>query len=160
MRNRREVRRVGLHKKPVVGHHLEERVVRPFPECHDAAERHEPAGGQANIRQRRTPRVTVQHAAHAGRGGLSQQRRGVVFRLARVDDHGTLQFVRKLELRAKGRNLLLARRVIVVIVQPTLADGHRAISHTFANGREVTGRVELVCVVRVNARRVNRQKPG
>ena len=56
------------------------------------------------------------------------------------------------ELGGKGPPLRQARRMVVVIVEATLADRHGSSGHLGANGGGVTRRVEIGGVVRMDSR--------
>jgi hypothetical protein len=69
----------------------------------------------------------VHDADHTGGLGLAKQRPGVVFRLSRVNDDWPVGFGGESYLGGKRQALGCARRIVVVIVEPALADGDRGV---------------------------------
>ena len=161
MRHRREVRRIRLDEKPVVGHEPQQRVVRPLPERDDAAERDVPARRRAPPRRARRARVAVQHAAHAARAGLAHHRRACR-PPPRACGPPPARRARRASAScaAKRRALLLARRVVVVVVEAALADGDRTVGDVRADRRRVARGVEAGGIVRMHAGGVTSTKPG
>ena len=115
-------------------------------------ETHQPAA-RSGLGQGVRSREAVEHAADPRVARLADHRRGVVLRLPGVDDHGAAGLARQRELVGEGATLLRARRVVVVVVEAALADGHRALRDECAQPIEVTGRVVSGGVVRMHAGR-------
>src|SRR5258708_11123547 len=84
----------------------------------------------------------MENTADAGGGGGADHGHRVVLSLPRVDDHSAVQFSCELELRTKRLSLLVARRMIVVVIESTFANRHGATAHTLAEGRQVSRCVE------------------
>ena len=119
-----EKRRIGLDEDAIVrdderrGAHVVRRAERDDPRDRD-----EKAEVEEPLRVLRRPRVAVDDAP---RRNLPQQRDGVVFRLARVDDDRQVAPPRLLELFAEELQLRLARLRRIVVVEPDLAPGGKA----------------------------------
>ena len=92
VRNRREVRRIGLDQQTISRHEPEKIVVRPLLEGHDPAKRNVPAGVDGHLRERVGARVAVQNANDARSPCVTNYRARVVLRIAGVDDYRTLGF--------------------------------------------------------------------
>ena len=87
----------------------------------------------------------------AGTPDRTQDPLAVPVRLAQVDDGGQAELVREFELAAEDVALHVARRVVVVVVEPDLADRARQrVGGQLAHQRLDLGR-ELLGVVRVHA---------
>jgi hypothetical protein len=67
--------------------------------------------------------------------------------------HGFRHLLGKLELGGEGIALEVARRIVVVVVQPTFADRYGATAEKLAQPRNVASRIESSGVVRVDSRR-------
>jgi hypothetical protein len=76
-----------------------------------------------------------------------------------VDDDGHTVLVRDGELRGERRPLAVARRVIVVVIEPAFTDGDGAAGQLGADGVGVARVIEFRGVVRMNARGVP-DEPG
>ena len=66
----------------------------------------------------------MQDADHATVSAIANDRSGIVFGIAGVDDNGLPYFFGQRDLSRERRQLRIAGRVVVVIVEPTLADSH------------------------------------
>jgi len=152
-RNRREVRRVGLDEQSVARHEPKQVVVSPLVEGHDSTKRHIPSCAKGELRQGMRPGVTMQHTDDAGVSCLSDQRSGVVFRLARVDDDGLSGLASESQLRGKCRALCLSRRIIVVVIEAALSNRYRGSLQQVAKSRKIALLVECCRVVRMDSRR-------
>jgi hypothetical protein len=71
-----------------------------------------------------------------------------------VNDERLLRFLGEANLCGKHLALHVAWRVVVVIVESTLADGHGTGIEMRTNARQVTTEVELRGIVRVHPRRM------
>lgn len=151
MRNGRQVRRVRLDEEPLLRDVSQERVVGPALERHDPAERHEPTDLERGVGEVERSGITVQHSADACLPRFGDHGRRVVLSLAGVHNHGPVGFGREGELRRERAALELARGVVVVIVEPTLADSGRAVGDQRSQRLRITLRVEVRCIVWVNA---------
>jgi hypothetical protein len=67
----------------------------------------------------------MQHANDAGVSCLSDQRSGVVFRLARVHDDGFAGLASESQLRRECGALRLSRRIVVVVIEAALPNRYR-----------------------------------
>src|ERR1019366_988951 len=123
IRNWREIWRVGFHQQTVVGNESQQVVVDPLLECDDAAERNVPSRFEGRVGEGMRARKAVQDAADARSAGLAYHRCGIVLGLARVHDDRASSLARERELRGEGAALERARRVVVVVVEPALANG-------------------------------------
>jgi hypothetical protein len=150
--HRREVRRIRLHQKTVAGNHPDEIVVSPLLERHDAAEGDVPASGDRELGQGLGTGVAMENSDNSGALCLADQRSGVVFRVAGVDDDRTRGLMCQLDLRRERGALRVAGRGVVVVVQTTLTNSDRATSDESAQPRYVTIGVERCGIVGVNAR--------
>src|SRR5690242_10473722 len=148
--DRREIGGVGLGENAIVRHEAQQLVVRPLPEGDDAAERDVPSGIECHSGEFVAPRVAVEHSADPLQAGFAHHRHRVGLRLARVDDDGDAVRAREGELRGECGALAIARRVIVVIVEPTLADRDCTEGELGADRGVVVPRVEGGRVVRMN----------
>ncbi len=146
-----EVRGIGLDQKTIVRHQPEEVVVRPLVEGDDAAERHIPAGVDRVFCQRVRAGVAVQNADNTSSSCFTYDRARVVLRITSVNDYRTARFSSQGNLCGEGRALGLARRVVVVVVEATLAYRDGAGAKKRAELRYVPLRVKRCRVVGVNA---------
>ena len=144
-----EIRRIGFDKQTIRGYETEQRVVHPFLECHDSAERDKPAGVDRELRERMTPGVAVQHTDHARGFGLANHRPGVIFCVAGVNHQRLAHFAGQSNLRGERSALRVTRRVVVVVVQAALANRHRELTGE-PQARNVPCRVERRGVVGMN----------
>ena len=126
-RNRGEIGRVGLHQQLPARHETEQVLVSPFPERHDSAEGHAPAGIDRELGQGVRAGVAVQDTGHAGDPRLTYQRARIVFRVAGVNDHWPLHFAGQRDLSGKGRQLGRPRRIVVVVIETALPHRNRRI---------------------------------
>ncbi len=101
--------------------------------------------------ERLRPRVTVKDAANTRGARLVDHRAGVVLGIASMDDERAAKFFRERNLSRKCCALFLSRRIVVVIVEPALADGDGSGVNTLLDERQVTRRVKLRRVVGVHA---------
>jgi len=151
--DRRQVRRVGLHQQPVSRHQAQQVVVSPLVEGHYPTERHVPAGAKRELRQRVRARVAMHDTDDAASLRLLDERPRVVFRVARVNDYGSLGLGGEGYLGGKRRALGRARRIVVVIVEATLADGDRGVLEKLAKPGNIAPLVECGRVVGMDSRR-------
>ena len=91
----------------------------------------------------------MQYADHATVACIANDRSGIVFCIAGVYHNRFPHFFGQRDLRRKRGSLRFSRRVVVVIVEATFADGHRGAGEQAAQLRDVAGRVKPGCVVRV-----------
>ncbi len=147
-----QVRRIGFHQQPVLRHEPEEIVVLPFVEGHDPAERHIPARRKRELGKCMRPGVAMHHSQDSGCSSIPDQRPSVVFRLPAVYDHGQARLVRERDLGGKRCELHLARRIVVVVVEPTLANSDSG-AQELAQFRDVALFVEPGGVMGMNAGR-------
>ena len=159
MRHGRQVRRVGLDEDTVVGHKLKQCVIRPLLECDDAAERDVPARVHGCLRKRMRPGETMQHTRNSGGARFGHHRARVVLGIARVDDDWAGQLAGKRKLRGERPPLLETGRVVVMIIEPALADRDGAARDHLAQGFNVAGGIEGGSVVGMYTRRM-RNKVG
>jgi hypothetical protein len=149
----RKVRGIGLDQQTILRHQSKKIVVRPLVERHDPAERHIPAGVDGELRQGMRAGVAMQNPDDSGSPCLTDDRAHVVLRIAGVDYNRTVRFSSEGNLRGEGGTLRVARRVVVVVVEPTLAQRHRAALEKRAQLWYVTPGVEGGGIVRVDASR-------
>jgi len=126
VRDRSEIRGVGLDQKAIAGDETKELVVCPFLERDDAAEGDVPSDGQRRLRQCVGAGEAMQYPAHAVRASFEDHGGGIVFSLAGVDDDGAIDPFGECQLGGENSALNVARRVIVVIVQSAFTDGNGA----------------------------------
>ena len=93
----------------------------------------------------------MQHAVNAGAAGVIDHRGGVVSGLAGVYNDRSPRFRGERELLGECPSLQIARRMIVVVVEPALADRDRSTREVLANARGIAGRVKPGRVMRVHA---------
>ena len=93
-------------------------------EGHDTREAQIPTALGKPKRHFRRAGEAVEHAARVGMP--PDDVHGVAVRLALVDDDRELQRLGQLELLLEGNDLPRARHVLIVIIQPDLADGAHA----------------------------------
>lgn len=92
----------------------------------------------------------MQHADDSGPARLLDHRRGVLFRFPRVHDDRATGVSRERELRGERAALLVARRMIVVVIQPALSDRDRAGAQELSDGVGIPERVEARGIVRMH----------
>jgi len=124
-RDWRQVRRVGFHQQTVARNEPQQRIIRPLLEGDDSAERHVPPGVDRKLGEARTSRVAMQYATHIGCSRFTNYRARVLLGVASVNDEGLSSLSGKLDLRRERLTLCCGRRIIVVIVEATLANGDR-----------------------------------
>ena len=149
--DRRKVGRVGFDQKPILRHHANQLVVRPFPESHDSRKRHVPPGIERDFRQRPGPGITVENAGYPAVSRIGDDRSGIVLGVASVHNYGLTELTGQLDLRGKRRQLRFAGRVLVVVVEPAFADCHRAITSESAELRKIFAGVEASGIVGMDA---------
>ena len=96
----------------------------------------------------------MKDAAHTGCLGVTQHREGVIFGVPCVQHDGPPQFGGEGKLCAQHAPLLIARYVVVVVVEATLADTNRAAGDRFAYRRSVTRGIPGIGIVRMYPARV------
>ena len=97
-------------------------------------------------------RVTVKHAENAVRARLSHHRPRVIFRIARVDNHRHTKLRCQRELIRKSSPLLAPRRIVVVVIETTLAERHSTLCDEVPQSGDITC-PEPLGVVRMDAGR-------
>ena len=152
--HRCKVRRIRFCEDPVVGNETQQGFVGPFPESHDAAERHVPSGVDGGFRERVRPCVAVHHANDACRPRFGHHRSRILFGVPGMDYDGTPCLARKLQLGRERPPLLHAGGIVVVVVEPALADRDSAGSNMFAKLFHVFPCREADRVVRMNSGRI------
>jgi hypothetical protein len=95
--------------------------------------------------------VTVQDADHATVSCVANDRSGIVFGIAGVNDNRLPDFFGQRDLSRKCGPLRFSRRVVVVIVEATLADGHSGAAEQAAQFRDIARSVERRRVVRMDS---------
>jgi len=93
----------------------------------------------------------MQNPSHPKRRRILYQRTRVVFGFAGVNNDWTVKRCGESELVGKGRTLPLARRVVIMIVQSTFADGDGARRDRGLDPFAVCGRLVGCGVMRVHA---------
>ena len=78
----------------------------------------------------------------------------VVLRVASMNDDGPTELARERELGCECGALLVARRVVVVIVETTFADGDGTPGDLATDAVDIATRFEVERVVRMHARSV------
>lgn len=94
----------------------------------------------------------MQHACHADPARLRYHGTGVVLRVPRMHHDGQRVARGQLELRGECCLLHVARRIVVVIVKPALANGDGTLCNQGVQCRDVVIPVERRGIVRVNSR--------
>ncbi len=150
VRNGREIRRIRLGEESIIGDKSYEGVVGPLPKRHDAAEGDVPASGQCLFGEAVRAGVTVEHSAHTGRGRISDRGARIVLGESCMNDDRPSQLGRELELRRECAQLIVARRMIVVVVETTFANGDSTIGDRSTDRGEIVLTVEVGRVVRVD----------
>jgi hypothetical protein len=89
----------------------------------------------------------------AGGTSVANERAGVVFRISRVDDERLANLRGDRHLSRERGALGFAWRIVVVIVEPALADRHRRTTKQLAKFRHIARRVERGCVVGMDSGR-------
>ena len=106
-------------------------------------------------------REAMEHAADVATAFRVQNLEGIVFRIARVDDHRQAQLARERHLLGEHRPLYVARREVVVVVESDFTHrAHPGISRA-CRANEPTGHPRvgrLVSLVRMHADR--KPRPG
>ena len=120
--NRCEIRRIRLYEQTILWNQSYQVVVRPFVESDDAAERDVPSRVQGELRQRMGARVAMKDSGDASGSGIADDGASVVFRISRVDDDGLAHLGGERNLSRERGALGFAWGIVVVIVEPALAD--------------------------------------
>jgi hypothetical protein len=150
-RNRREIWRIGLDEQPVARYQPQQVVVAPLLERYDPGERDVPPRIERKLGEGVCASVAVQDADHPTVPCIANDRPGVVFGIAGVDDNRLSNFFGQRDLSRERGALRFSRGVVVVIVEATFADGHRGAGEQAAQLRDVADRVKRSCVVRMNS---------
>ena len=151
MRDRCEVRCVGLDEDAIVWNGAYHVVAGPVLEGHDAAEGYVPTGVERCSRECEAAGVAVKNAAHSFPSRLANHCIGIVVRVARVDHYRQVEPLRELELQRECAALKIARRVVVVVVEAALSDGNRTRLQKLLQCGDVVARIERRGVVRVDS---------
>jgi hypothetical protein len=151
MWNRGKIWRIGLGENAVVGHEAQEIVVSPFPEGDDAAERDVPPGSDCSFSEPVRAGVAVQHSTYARLACLNDHRACIDFRVTGVHHYRTLHLARECKLLRKRATLLHSRRIVIMVVEATLADRDRASADVHAKLIDVAQRIECARIMRVDA---------
>jgi hypothetical protein len=93
----------------------------------------------------------MQHAAHAGAARLGHHGLGICLGLASVNDDRFGQITGERELRGEATSLLVSGRVVIVVIEPALADGDGALRDESGDLLGIAERIEATRVVRMNA---------
>lgn len=118
-----------------------------------------PAGFDGGQSQLVRAGIAVQDSADSALPCLYHHRACVVFGVACVDHERPARFRGQRDLRRESVALFGPWRVVVMVVEPALADCHGARRDVLANDRQVPSTVEADGVMRVNARGVPHE-PG
>ncbi len=153
MRDWSEVRRIRLDENAIIGNRADDFVACPVPERDDAAERDIPACIERCACEIGAAGKTVQNTSDAFPARLTDHRRGVVVRVACVNDHGTVKTLCQLELHRECASLSVARRVVVMVVESTFAYRNCACVEQALERRDVSDGIERRRVVRVDSGR-------
>ena len=148
----REIRGIRLDQQSVSGHESQQRVVSPFLESDDTAERHVPPCVDREFSERRRSSVAVEDADHVGGARFTDDCPRVVFCVACVYDDRPAHFMRQLHLCRKGGSLRVARRIVVVVVESAFADSDCRVSQQRAQLRKIACSIELRSVMGMDAR--------
>ena len=103
--------------------------------------------------------VTVENADDARGTSLRHHVASVVLRIAGVYDDGPALVSGEPNLSGKRRELRLARRVVVVVIQPAFADSDSAGTEVFPDERDVAAFIERGGVMRMDSSRAEHE-PG
>src|SRR3990167_3181154 len=123
MGNRGQVRTVRLDEHAIAGEAPGDSAqLVGIPEREHTGEGHVEAELDGDVREALASREAVKHAPDLFRVGLSEDSNGVVLRVPSVNDDGTPELSRERKLSNEGFLLLRSRRVIVVVVEPSLTD--------------------------------------
>jgi hypothetical protein len=148
-----QIRRVGFHEEPIFRNEPEKLVVSPLLERHDAAEGDVPAGVDRERGEAMSPSVAVQYASDTGRARVSNDCARVVLGVPGVHDHGSAGLRGERHLCGERVALGLAGRVVVVVVETTLADSDSTPGQKLPQPGDVPARIETRGVVRMDAGR-------
>lgn len=151
MRDRREIRGVGLDQNAIVWDRADHVVAIPVLESDNSAEGHIPASVQRRARELGTTGEAVKHSEYSFDPGLANHRSGVVVGVACMHNHGAHESFGELELQGEGAALEVSRRVIVVVIESAFADRHRAGIEESLEFSDVRARVERCRVVRMDS---------
>jgi len=149
--HRRQIWTVRLHQQSVAGNETEQIIVRPFFERHDSGEGNVPAGVERKLGEAVRSRVAVENSNDTRSFRFPNHRSGVILGVPGVDDDGLPRFRRKLQLRSEGGELGVARRVVVVVVEPAFADSDGGIAKKLPQSGQITRRLERGGVMWVHA---------
>ncbi len=142
MRDWSQVGGVRLDQDSVIGNCTDGVIPCPVPERDDTAEGDVPAGVQRDPRQVDATGVAVQHADDVFPARLAHHRHRVLISVSCVDDDGTGISLRQFELHRERTPLLIARRIVIVIIETAFANRDCAgIEKTFER-RYILARVE------------------
>jgi hypothetical protein len=103
------------------------------------------------------PVKQCKHPTHVTAGGVAQHRDDVRVGVARVYHTGASSSAASRSCASKAVRCASRGRVIVVVVEPTLADGDRAEFAVVTNCVDVSRRIELDGVVWMHAGRVKHE---
>lgn len=108
VRDRCEIRGIGLHEQSIIGDNPQERLIGPTPKRDDAAKADIPANIEGRFGQWYGAGVAVEDADHPGRRRPLEKRKRIELGLARVENEGTAKLGSKRQLRIQRMNLLVA----------------------------------------------------
>jgi hypothetical protein len=148
-----QIGRIGFNEKSVFGDQPNKLVVSPLLERHDAAEGDVPSGVDRERGERMCPGIAVQYALDSGSARVSDDCTSIVLGIPGVNNHGPAGFRGKRHLCGERVSLRLTRRVVVVVVETTLANGDGARSEKLAKLGDVPARIECRSVVGMDASR-------
>lgn len=151
MWHRRQVRRIRLGEDSIVGDELHDVIVLPLLERHDTAERDIPTGIERRRCKSTRSGEAVHHSFYSRVACLAHHRARVVLRIPRMDDHRHIQLARERQLFGESTTLREPRRVVVVIIETTLADRGCTRSNERSKFGDVARRLEALSIVRMNS---------
>lgn len=93
----------------------------------------------------------MEHADYTRGASFTNDCPRVVFSLARMHHHRTMDLSRQRHLRREGCALCFARRVVVMVVEPAFADGDRTRPEMLAKPGNVAPGIEALRVVRMDS---------
>lgn len=93
----------------------------------------------------------MQDAEDADGPGVANHRAGIVFRIPGVDDDRLLQLISQRDLSREGSALGFGGRIVVVIVEPALADRDRRAREEIAQLRHVSQSIKRGSIVGMDA---------
>jgi hypothetical protein len=154
-----QIGRIGFNEKSVFGDQPDKLVVSPLLERHDAAEGDVPPGVNRERGERMSPSVAVQYAFDSGRARVTNDCASIVLGVPGVNNQGPACFSGKRHLCGERVPLCLTRRVVIVVVETTLAHGDGARGEKLAELGDVTARIECRGIVGMDARRRENKTP-